>query len=80
MDGADRGSLFSHPRVLYLKALSYRLSFPPSSAPSKKEGYISIDGERVKYEGFQVEVHKGLARVMSLTGRWEGRRKIEGFE
>ncbi|KAG0660503.1 sphinganine kinase lcb4 [Rhodotorula mucilaginosa] len=74
MDGAESGALFSHRSLTYLKVKSYRLNFTP-----KQGGCISIDGEEVPYEAFQVEVHKGLARVMSLTGRWEGRRRIQGF-
>lgn len=75
MDGAESGALFSHRSLTYLKVKSYRLNFTP-----KQGGCISIDGEEVPYEAFQVEVHKGLARVMSLTGRWEGRRRIQGFD
>ncbi|KWU41952.1 hypothetical protein RHOSPDRAFT_22074 [Rhodotorula sp. JG-1b] len=75
MDGAESGALFLHRSLTYLKVKSYRLNFTP-----KQGGCISIDGEEVPYEAFQVEVHKGLARVMSLTGRWEGRRRIQGFD
>ncbi|GAA5875892.1 hypothetical protein JCM3774_001114 [Rhodotorula dairenensis] len=75
MDGADSGSLFSHRALTYLKVKSYRLNFTP-----KQGGCISIDGEEVPYEAFQVEVHPGLARVMSPTGKWEGRRRIPGFD
>ncbi|GAA5856751.1 hypothetical protein JCM8547_008821 [Rhodosporidiobolus lusitaniae] len=77
MDNANLGSLLSHPRVLYLKALAYRLSFPPSG---KGNGNLSVDGERVPYESFQVEVVQGVGRVMSLTGGWEGRRRVEVLE
>ncbi|KAL9094314.1 MAG: hypothetical protein Q9165_003455 [Trypethelium subeluteriae] len=39
----------------------------------KEEGYISIDGERVPFEGFQAEVHRGLGTVLSRSGRvYEG--------
>ncbi|GAA5820183.1 hypothetical protein JCM11251_005516 [Rhodosporidiobolus azoricus] len=75
MDGADSGSLLSNPRVLYLKALAYRVTFPP-----RKGGCLSIDGEEVPYEGFQVECHQGIGRVMSLEGGWKGRRKVQGFD
>ena len=36
----------------------------------KKEGFISIDGERVPFEPFQVEVHASLGTVLSRSGRW----------
>lgn len=74
MDGADKGALFSLRSLTYLKVKSYRLSFPP-----KQGSCISIDGEEVPYEAYQVEMHQGLARVMSVTGRWEGRRPLEGY-
>lgn len=32
-------------------------------------GYISIDGESVPFEAFQVEVHRGLGTVLSRNGR-----------
>ncbi|BGP16323.1 hypothetical protein JCM10213_009174 [Rhodosporidiobolus nylandii] len=77
MDGIDRGSLLANPSVCYLKARAYRLSFEPNP----KGGCVSIDGEEVPYEGFQVEVHKGLGRVLQLPGEgWRGRRKVEGAE
>lgn len=34
----------------------------------KKEGYISIDGERVPFDAFQAEVCPGLATVLSKRG------------
>ena len=38
-----------------------------------EEGYISIDGERVPFEAFQAEVHRGLGTVLSRSGRvYEG--------
>ncbi|GAA5824153.1 hypothetical protein JCM3770_001410 [Rhodotorula araucariae] len=77
MDNAATGGPFALPSVTYLKCSAYRLSFP---APANgKEGFISVDGEHVPYAPFQVECHRGLARVMGL-GTWEGRRRIEGFE
>ncbi|GJN90667.1 hypothetical protein Rhopal_003679-T1 [Rhodotorula paludigena] len=77
MDNAASGGLFAHPAVTYLKASSYRLSFPAPAAG--KEGHVSIDGERVPYEPFQVEVHRGLARVLGM-GAWEGSARIEGLD
>lgn len=40
-----------------------------SSQKKGGEGYISIDGERVPFEPFQVEVHKGLGMVLSRSGK-----------
>ncbi|PYI00033.1 hypothetical protein BO71DRAFT_341319 [Aspergillus ellipticus CBS 707.79] len=43
------------------KIAAYRLT------PWKQEGYISVDGERYPFEPFQVEVHRGLGRVLSKS-------------
>jgi sphingosine kinase len=58
-----KGNLLDQPEVKYRKVVGYRI------IPHKKEGYISIDGERVPFEGFQAEVHKGLGCVLSKNGR-----------
>lgn len=78
MDNASTGGLLSLPSVTYLKCTAYRLSFPP--APGTKEGFISVDGERVPYRAFAVECHEGLARVMGFDGTWGGRSRIDGFD
>ncbi|KAI8941441.1 hypothetical protein NX059_002663 [Plenodomus lindquistii] len=62
----ENNTFFDLPHVDYQKVAAYRI------IPHKrdgKEGYISIDGERVPFEGFQVEVHKGLGTVLSKGGR-----------
>lgn len=79
MDNASTGGLLSLPSVTYLKCTAYRLSFPPP-APGTKEGFISVDGERVPYRAFAVECHEGLARVMGFDGTWGGRSRIDGFD
>ncbi|GAA5833476.1 hypothetical protein JCM9279_001537 [Rhodotorula babjevae] len=79
MDNASTGGLLSLPSVTYLKCSAYRLSFP-SPAPGAKEGFISVDGERVPYRAFDVECHDGLARVMGFDGTWGGRSRIDGFD
>ncbi|GAA5961165.1 hypothetical protein JCM3765_001250 [Sporobolomyces pararoseus] len=86
MDSAETGSLYHHPSLLYLQTPAYRLSFPhfDSSRNGVKEGnekemgYVSIDGEKMNHEDFNVEVHKGLARVMVLEDRFMGSKPIEG--
>ncbi len=35
----------------------------------EEEGYISIDGERIPFEPFQAEVHRGLGRVLTKGGK-----------
>lgn len=56
------GGFFDMPDVDVRKATAYRL------VPREKEGYISVDGEQVPFEAFQVEIHKGLGTVLSKSG------------
>lgn len=60
------GTLFDHEKVEYRKVEAYRII---PHGEKGKEGYISIDGERVPFEPFQVEVHKGLGTVLSRGGK-----------
>ena len=58
----ETGKFFDDPLVKYRKILGYRI------IPKQNAGYISVDGERVPFQPFQTEVHKGLATVLSKTG------------
>lgn len=78
MDSPGSGALYHHPSVLYLQTRAYRLSFPHAAKEEKELGYVSIDGEKVDHEDFNVEVHERLARVMVLEGRLMGSRRVEG--
>ncbi|KAF1956419.1 sphingoid long chain base kinase-like protein [Byssothecium circinans] len=49
--------------VDYQKVAAYRVV--PKGA---KDGLISIDGEKVPFEAFQAEVHRGLGTVLSKSG------------
>lgn len=60
----EQQTFFDMDHVDYQKVSAYRII-----PRHQKEGYISIDGERVPFEGFQVEVHKGLGTVLSKSGR-----------
>ncbi|BDD54708.1 hypothetical protein MAP00_000305 [Monascus purpureus] len=62
MDQISDGGFFGMPDVKVCKASAYRLT------PREKEGYISVDGERIPFEPFQVEVHQGLGTVLSKSG------------
>ncbi|KAI9713794.1 MAG: sphinganine kinase lcb4 [Bogoriella megaspora] len=43
------------------------------SGSKEDDGYISVDGERIPFEAFQAEVHRGLGTVLSKSGRiYEG--------
>lgn len=58
----EDGSFFDNTNVNYRKISGYRIT------PHGNKGYISIDGERVPFEGFQAEVHRGLGTVLSRSG------------
>lgn len=60
----ENGSFFGLPCVEYRKVLAYRIT--PKNQP---DGYVSIDGERVPWQPFQVEIHKGLGTVLSKNGQ-----------
>lgn len=57
-----QGSIFDDPHIWYRKIEAFRL------IPREKDGYISVDGERVPFEPLQAEVHRGLATVLSRSG------------
>ncbi|KAL5115212.1 sphinganine kinase lcb4 [Pleosporales sp. CAS-2024a] len=59
----ENDSFFEMEHVDYKKVSAYRI------IPHQKNGYISIDGERLPFEPFQVEVHRGLGTVLSKNGR-----------
>jgi sphingosine kinase len=40
----------------------------PNQPPDGDGGYIAIDGEKIPFEPFQVEVHRGLGTVLSRSG------------
>ena len=59
----EKGTFFDMPHVRYRKISGYRII-----PKGQKDGYISIDGERVPFEPFQAEVHRGLGTVLSKSG------------
>ncbi|KAJ6022906.1 uncharacterized protein N7446_013259 [Penicillium canescens] len=63
MNEIPSGRFFDMPELNIRKASAYRL------VPHQKEGYISIDGERVPFEAFQAEVHQGLGTILTKSGR-----------
>ncbi|CAK7230423.1 sphinganine kinase lcb4 [Sporothrix curviconia] len=68
MMAVEDNRLFDHPLVRYRKISGFRLT-----PKNQKDGYISIDGERIPFSPFQAEVHKGLGRVIT-------KRAIAGYE
>ncbi|KAL8722475.1 MAG: hypothetical protein Q9225_001039 [Loekoesia sp. 1 TL-2023] len=59
----ETGKFFDMPHVNYCKISGYRII-----PKHQKDGYISIDGERMPFEPFQAEVHRGLGTVLSKSG------------
>jgi len=51
-------------QVHYIKARAYRIE------PLKNRGNLSVDGEAMPFEKFQVEVHTRLATLLSLHGSY----------
>lgn len=62
----ESGKFFDMPHVSYKKISAYRIL-----PRNQKDGFISIDGERVPFQPFQAEIHQGLGRVLSKNGRFE---------
>lgn len=58
-------TFFNHKEVVVHKISAYRLT-----PRNRKEGFISIDGEKVPFEPYQVEVHRGLGTVLSKSGHF----------
>lgn len=59
-------SFFDNPLVTYRKVSAFRIV-----PKDQKDGYISIDGEKVPFEPFQAEVHQGLGMVITKRGVME---------
>lgn len=62
----EQNKFFDLDYVNYRKISAYRIS--PRLREGQKEGFISIDGEKVPFEPFQAEVVGGLATVLSQHG------------
>jgi len=62
MSAVETNSFFDMPHVDYQKVSAYRLVM------RGRDGYVSVDGERVAHRAFQVEVHRGLGTVLSRSG------------
>lgn len=81
-DGAEKGSAYWQDKVntvfpnlptianrlsskaQYIKTTAYRLR------PMQEDGYLAIDGERFPFKEYYAEVHRGLATVLSMSGRY----------
>lgn len=63
MLAVEQQNFFDLPHVDYQKVSAYRII-----PKNQKDGYISIDGERVPFKPFQVEVHRSLGMALSKSG------------
>ena len=59
----ENDTFFDMVHVNYRKVSGYRIA-----PKGQRHGYIAIDGERVPFEPFQAEVHRGLGTVLSRSG------------
>lgn len=59
----EQHKFFDLPHVDYQKITAYRII-----PKNQKDGYISVDGERIPFEPFQVEIHKALGTMLSKSG------------
>jgi sphingosine kinase len=63
MTAVEKGTFFDIPEVSIRKVSGYRLT------PRRREhGFISVDGESIPFQPYQVEVHQGLGTVLSKSG------------
>jgi len=73
----EDNKFMDQPTVNYRKIRAFRIS--PRLREGQKEGFISIDGEKVPFEPFQAEVMGGLGTVLSKRGavyEFEGPREV----
>ncbi|KXJ91690.1 diacylglycerol kinase catalytic domain-containing protein [Microdochium bolleyi] len=73
MTAVESGKFFDNPNMTYRKISAYRITPIRQTGTSAggEGGYISIDGEKVPFAPFQVEIHPGLATVLCKSGRFE---------
>ena len=62
----EQNTFFDLPYVNYRKITAYRIS--PRLRDGQREGFISIDGEKVPFEPYQAEIVGGLGTVLSRQG------------
>ncbi|OBZ75597.1 Sphingoid long chain base kinase 4 [Grifola frondosa] len=72
MDGAEKGEPFWLDSQHYFKAHAYRIE------PHSSEGLLAIDGEAYPFEAYQVEVHQGLATLLSPYGYYQADFNLPG--
>ncbi|UPL03762.1 hypothetical protein LCI18_014696 [Fusarium solani-melongenae] len=64
----EADKLFDNPHVTYKKISAYRII-----PRNQDDGFISIDGEKIPFGPIQAEIHQGLGRVISKSGKYEAK-------
>jgi len=73
----EDNKFMDQPTVNYRKISAFRIS--PRLRQGQREGFISIDGEKMPFEPFQAEVVGGLGTVLSKRGavyEFEGPKEV----
>lgn len=65
MDSNNNNFNFYIFKVKYYKVAALRLT-----PKNKDTGYISVDGEKVPFKPFQVEVHPKLINILNIDGKY----------
>lgn len=63
LKAVETGGFYDYDDVVVRKVSAYRLTPRMSS-----KGFISVDGESLPFEPFQVEVHRGLGTTLTRSG------------
>ena len=72
MTKAESGDHFDYPEIDYYKVEAYRM-IPAESIANR---FIAFDGEGFPVQPFQVEVHRGMGRILSVVGGYQPVAKI----
>ncbi|KAF2152929.1 sphingosine kinase [Myriangium duriaei CBS 260.36] len=67
MVSIEQNQFFDQPDVHYKKIKAFRLS--PRLRPGQKQGFISVDGERIDFAPLQAEIMPGLGTVLGVPGK-----------
>ena len=63
LKAVETGGFYDYEDVVVRKVSAYRLT-----PRNRQTGFISVDGESIPFEPFQVEVHRGLGTTLTKSG------------
>ncbi|KAG8996043.1 hypothetical protein FRB94_008593 [Tulasnella sp. JGI-2019a] len=66
IERGPRGETYFLNTHHYMKTQALRVR--PIGSPQKGRDIFAVDGEKIPYEGFHMEAHKGLLRSFSMHG------------